>query len=206
VNPDQPDVISFGHPRTGDRVAWAAVALLSAALVIAIIVALHYHGQVVALHRQARSTPGPAVSPASPPTLAPSSWLTVSSTSVALLPAGSLTGEVTFIAANPRSGLQANLVIIAHVSGGRPHTTYALTGGSCSSTSRHRWGVQWAAGVTDTHGNAELVGSVQPVSLTAHYWLELTPAIKNLQPALAGDFAAATDISAYRSGPPMCGS
>lgn len=72
MSPEQPDVISFGHPRTGsNRVAGAAVVLLTAALAIAIIVAVHYHGQVVAQHRQARNASPPAASPAASPTLAP---------------------------------------------------------------------------------------------------------------------------------------
>jgi hypothetical protein len=64
VSPEQPDVISFGHPRTGsNRVAGAAVVLLIAALAIAITIAVHYHGQVVALHRRARNASPPTASP-----------------------------------------------------------------------------------------------------------------------------------------------
>jgi hypothetical protein len=118
VHADEPDVISFGHRRAGaNRVAWAAIALLSAALVIAVVVAVHYHRQVVALQRQARNASRPAAAPATSPAPSPSSWLTVASTSVALLPAGSFTGEVTFIIANAPSGLQTNIAIIAHVTG-----------------------------------------------------------------------------------------
>jgi hypothetical protein len=63
VSRDQPDVISFGHVRTGGyRVAWAAVVLLSAALAIAIVAAVHYHGQVVAPHRQVRGASSSAAS------------------------------------------------------------------------------------------------------------------------------------------------
>jgi hypothetical protein len=210
MKPDDADVISFGRPRTGasriarafaNRIAWSVVALLSASLAIAIIVAVHYHGQVVALHHQARHTPRPAVSPTSSPATTAPSGPTVSSTNVALVPAGSLTGEVTFVAANPPAGSQTNIVIIAHVRGGRPHTRYTLTGGSCSGGSHQ----QWASGVTDARGNGELVGPVRRISQAANYWLELNPAVSKLHPSLAGDFASAADISAYRSGPPMCG-
>jgi len=202
MSPNEPDVISFGRRRAGaNRIAWAVVAFLSAALAIAIIASVHYHGQVVALHRQARNAAQPAVSPTTSPTSAPSSGLTVSTTNVGLVRAGSLTGEVTFIADNSLGGMQTNVAIIAYLSGGRPHTRYTLTGGSCSGGPRH----QWAGGVTDARGNAELVGPVRQISHGANYWLELNPAIRGFHPALAGDFASATGISAYRSGPPMCG-
>jgi hypothetical protein len=81
MKPDDRDVISFGRPRTGaNRIAWAGanriaravVALLSVFLAIAIVVAVQYHGQVVALHRQVRNTSRGAVSPTSSRTPAPS--------------------------------------------------------------------------------------------------------------------------------------
>jgi hypothetical protein len=203
VNADEPDVISFGHPRAGaNRFAWAAIALLSAALAVAVILAVHYHGQVVALHRHGRHAARLAVSPATSPTPSPSSWLTVASTSAAFPPTGSLTGQVTFIIANPPGGMQTNIAIIGHLRGGRPHTRYTLTGGSCSAASRR---YLWAAGVTDAHGNAELAGPVRRLYDGANYWLELNPAIGKFDPALTGDFAGASGISASRSsGRPMC--
>jgi hypothetical protein len=210
MKPDDPDVISFGRPPPGKshiawpgahRVGWIVVAFLSVGLAVAIIVAVHYHGQVVALHRQAHNAPRAAWSPTRSPTKTPPSRLTVSSTDVAFIAAGSLTGDVTFVAANPPGGLQTNIVIIAHVSGGRPHTRYTLTGGSCSGGPDHAW----ASGVTDAGGNGDLIGPVRRISQAANYWLELNPAVRSLHPSLAGDFASATDITAYRSGPPMCG-
>jgi hypothetical protein len=211
MNPDDPDVISFGHPRTGGsrimrpfakRIPWAMAALSSASLAIAIIVAVHYHGQVIALHRQMRNTPRVVVSSGTSPTITAPSAPMMSSTNIALMTAGSLRGEVTFVAANAPTGSHTNIVIIAHIRGARPHTRYALIGGSCSSRSH----LQRAIGVTDAHGTGELVGRVRRVSQAATYWLQLDPAVNRLHPSLAGDFASpVSGISAYRSGPPMCG-
>jgi hypothetical protein len=93
---------------------------------------------------------------------------------------------------------------MARIGGGRPHTRCTLMGGSCSATP-HQRGHLWAAGVTDAHGDADLFGPVTRVSMSDAYWLELSPGIQNLRPALAGSFATASGITAYRSGPPMCG-
>jgi hypothetical protein len=201
MRPDQHDVIS-AHPRMpSSRAVWTtAVVLLAAALVAAIVAAVHYRGQASSLERQLRSahrTAPSAVTPRapSPPPYRP----TVSATSVALLASRPLTGKVTFVAVTS-SARQAYVTIMASLGGGRPHTRYALVGGSCSGTSRYRW----AAGITNAHGHADLLGPARRVPPGA-YWLELSPGIGNLHPSLAGDFTTASGITAYRSGPPMCG-
>jgi hypothetical protein len=77
-----------------------------------------------------------------------------------------------------------------------------LIGGSCAGTSRR---YLWAAGVSDAHGNAELHGSVQRLYDGANYWLVLKPAIRNVHPALTGNFTGASGITASKSnGHPMC--
>jgi len=158
---------------------------------------IHTRGQVASLQRQlrkARAAPRPSAS------ASPASWVSISSNSLALPGTGSLTGQVTFIEANPPT-LDASVTITAHLRGGRPHTRYTLIGGSCSSRSRYRW----ATGITDAHGNADLLGPAWRLSPGGRYWLELSPAIGGLHPALAGDFTAPGAISAFKNGPPMCG-
>jgi hypothetical protein len=204
MNPDQPDVVSASPRLLSRRAAWAVVVLLAAALVAVIAVAVHYHDQAASLQRQLSRAHGRAASASATPVAVSPFGLTVSSTAVALLGPGPLTGRVTFVAAHAPAR-QAEVAVMARISGGRPHTRYTLTGGSCSATTPRQREHLWAAGVTDAQGNADLSGPVSRVSMSDSYWLELSPGINNLRPALAGSFATASGITAYRSGPPMCG-
>ena len=69
MEPNQPDVICCGRPprMRVNRATWTAVVVLSAALAAALVLVVHYHGQVVALHRQAHNASRRAVSPTSAP-------------------------------------------------------------------------------------------------------------------------------------------
>jgi hypothetical protein len=163
---------------------WVVVLLLVIVALAGTTAALiHSRGQVASLQRQLRKARAAARPSASS---SPASWVSISSTSMALPGTGSLTGQVTFIAANPPI-LQGHVTIMAHLQGGRPHTRYTLIGGSCFRRSRYRW----ATGITDAHGNADLLGPAWRLSAGDRYWLELTPGIGGLHPALAGDFTAA---------------
>src|SRR5712692_602590 len=108
MRPAQPaDVISAGPRRVSSRVVWlTAVVLLAAALTGAIIVAVHYRGEVTAAQRQLRSARAPV-----PPRLAPPA---LSSDTTALPSSGSLTGEVTVFAARSSGGL-AQVIVTAGI-------------------------------------------------------------------------------------------
>jgi len=177
---------------------WVLVlVLLAAALAGTTAVLIDTRGQVASLQRQLRQARTASGQLASAP---PASWVSISSTSVALPGTGSMTGQVTFIAANPPER-NASVTITAHLRGARPHTRYTLIGGSCSGRSRYRW----ATGITDARGNAELIGPAWRLSAGGRYWLELTPPIGGLRPALVGDFTAPDAISAVKNRAPRCG-
>ena len=195
----RPAVSLFARPgvRPPGAVWVLVLVLLAAALAGTTAVLIHSRGQVASLQRQLRHARAAASQLVSAP---PSSWVSISSTSVALPGTGSMTGQVTFIAANPPAR-NALVTITAHLRGARPHTRYTLIGGSCSSRSRYRW----AAGITDARGNADLIGPAWRLSAGGRYWLELTPPIGGLHPALAGDFTAPEAISAFKNRAPGCG-
>jgi hypothetical protein len=111
-----------------------------------------------------------------------------------------MTGQVTFIAASP-AARDASVTITAHLRGGLPHTRYTLIGGSCFGRSRYRW----ATGITDAHGNADLLGPAWRLPPGGWYWLELTPPAGGPHSALAGDFTAPDAISAFKNRVPRCG-
>ena len=197
VKPQPPDVVSAEPRKIPPRVVWAAVfVLLLAGLAGTAAALVHYRGQVATLQRQLRTAEaaGPSLAVSSP---APQP---VTIASAALLTSGPLAGMVTFVSADPPGG-QPWFTVTAHVSGGRPHTRYVLAGGSCSGSGHRRL---WAAGITNAHGSGDLRGPVWR-SQTGQSWLELSPAAGHAHPSLAGDFAAASAITAYRTGPPMCG-
>jgi hypothetical protein len=101
MNPVQPDVISAGSRPVARWLARAGVVVLAGALAVAIVAAVHYHGQAGSLQRQLSRAHGRgSVVPAS--LVASSAFgLTVASTDVPLLGSGPLTATVTFFAAYP---------------------------------------------------------------------------------------------------------
>jgi hypothetical protein len=190
------DVIP-GYPRTiSSRVAWvmAVVALLAVALAGAITVAIHYRGEVASLRRQLHSVPA-----SNRPSTVP---LTLSSRTVALPSYGALNGAVTVVSAKSSRGL-TQILLSAHISGGRPHTSYALTGFDCVGSPGYE---TWAAGVTDAHGVGNLSGHALTVSLSDEYWLYLSPSSvpSDAGPGLDGSFTAAGKFSASHAGNPAC--
>lgn len=196
VKPQPADVISAGPRTISSRVAWvlAVVALLGAALAGAITVAVHYRGEVASLRRQLHSVPA-----SHPPGTVP---LTLSSRTVALPSYGALNGAVTVVSARFPGG-QARIVLSAHISGGRPHTSYAVTGFDCVGSSGYE---AWAAGVTDAHGVGNLSGHALTVSLSDEYWLYLSPSPLPSDAGLGldGVFTAAGKFSASPAGNPAC--
>jgi hypothetical protein len=196
VKPQPVDVIS-ADPRTiSSRAAWvlAVVALLGAALAGAITVAVHYRGEVASLRRQLHSVPA-----SHPPGTVP---LTLSSRTVALPSYGALNGAVTVVSARFPGG-PARIVLSAHISGGRPHTSYAVTGFDCAGSPGYE---TWAAGVTNAHGVGNLSGHALTVSLSDEYWLYLSPSSlpSDAGPGLDGIFTAAGKFSVSPAGNPAC--
>lgn len=164
VKPEPVDVIS-AEPRTiPSRVGWVlAVALLAAALGVAIAVAVHYRAEVAALQRHPRSAAATLPLSTIP--------LTLSSKTVTLPSYGTLNSVVTIVSAKFSGGLE-QVMLSAHISGGKPHTGYTLLGFDCDGSTGYE---SWAAGVTDVHGSGNLSGRAVSVSLTGQYWLYLSP-------------------------------
>ncbi len=170
-----------------------AVALLAAALAGAITVAVHYRAEAAALRRQLRSAPLHPRS-AVPPRL--------SSMSAALPSYGALHAEVTVFSARPVGEL-TQIVLSAHISGGLPNTSYALTGFDCAGSSGYE---TWAAGVTGADGTANLIGHAWTVSLRDEYWLYLSPSSFQgvAGRGLHGSFTTAGRFSAAPAGYTPC--
>jgi hypothetical protein len=176
MSSDQPDVISSQPHTPSNRSTWAAVAVLAAALIAALVAAVHYHDQATSLQHQLSRVQGRTPSAGTAPVVSAASGLPVADTRVVLLGSSSLTAQVTFAAASSPAG-QAYLTVTAHISGGRPHTRYTLLWGSCSGTSLQ----QSATGVTDAYGRADLSGHVSRASVARSYQLQLTPGNSDLQ-------------------------
>jgi hypothetical protein len=186
VKPQQVDLVSAAPRTVSARVIWVlAAALLAVALVAAITIAVHYRGEVASLRRHLRSAPTSL-----PPSSVP---LTLSSGTVALPPYGALNGVVTVVSVKS-SGSLARIVLVVHISGGRPHTSYALTSFDCAGSTGYQW---WAAGVTGADGSGTLGGPAWTVSLSDEYWLYLSPSSSGSGgPGLDGRFTAAGTFSA----------
>src|SRR5260370_28945069 len=153
---------SFGGRRRAIvSIAWAITPFSHTAQCIA--VAVHYRAEVAALQRHPRS-----VAASLPPGTIP---LALSSRTVTLPSYGALNGAVTVVSTKFSGGLE-QIVLSAHISGGRPHTGYTLTGFDCAGSTGYQ---SWAAGVTDAHGSGNLSGHAWTVSLTDEYWLYLSP-------------------------------
>ena len=195
MKPQPVDLVS-AEPRTvSARVVWVlAVALLVVALAAAITIAAHYRGEVAALRRHLRSAPTTSLPRSSVP-------LTLSSGTVALPSYGALNGVVTVVSAKS-SGSLARIVLFVHISGGRPHTSYALTSFDCAGSTGYQW---WAAGVTGADGSGTLSGPALTVSLSDEYWLYLSPSSSGSGgPGLDGRFTGAGTFSASPAGNPAC--
>jgi hypothetical protein len=94
-------------------------------------------------------------------------------------------------------------VLSAHISGGRPHTSYALISFDCAGSPGYE---TWGAGVTDAHGTANLGGQALTVSLRGEYWLYLSLASSGSAAGrgLHGSFTAAGRFSVFPAGDPAC--
>jgi hypothetical protein len=167
--------------------------LLAGALAVVIALAVHYHGQVVALRHQLR-TPR-ASHPAR--TIIP----TFSISTVALPPHRALNGTVTVVAANTSTG-RARVMLSVRITGGSPDTTYSLIAFDCTGVSGYQ---TWAVGTTDERGAAVLSGRTWPVLLNHKFWLYLSPTGGSFgSGSLLGTFSATGRFNASVAGDPAC--
>jgi hypothetical protein len=100
---------------------------------------------------------------------------------------------VSVVSARYTAGLE-RITLSAHITGGKPHTAYTLTGFDCAGTTGYQ---PWAAGVTNAAGAGTLSGRARTVSLTDEYWLYLSPSSSgsagpgvDVSFTLGGQFAA----------------
>jgi hypothetical protein len=109
---------------------------------------------------------------------------------------------VTAFAVRSAGGL-ARIMVTAQVTGGRPHALYRLFGGDCSGSAPDH---DWAAGVTNAAGTAEMTGPARTVLLSHEYFLALGgPGSQGHPgPALHGYFGRANGLSAVEGGIAPC--
>jgi hypothetical protein len=181
----QPDLVEWGWSgrRLADKsrflIASAFIAL-GVGLLIATLAAVHYHAQANGLRHLPRSprSPSPAAAAALP---------RVSSSTVALPEGGPIRGKVAIVMVDHIPGGNAELLIMAYISGGRAHTRYALMGSNCLSNSADHL---WASGVTDDQGIAVLTGLPWISSSRDYYWAWTQPSAGTTPPpALHGPSA-----------------
>jgi hypothetical protein len=176
VKPEPADMIS-AEPRTlSSRAGWVLAAVLAAALAVAIAVAVHYRAEAAALRQHPRP-----VTASRPPAPGP---VTLSSRTVTLPSYGTLNSLVTIASARFSGGLE-QIVVSAHITGGRPHNGYTLYGFDCTGSTGYQ---PWAAGMTDAHGSGNLTGHAWAVSLTDEYWLYLSPSLGLAGPGIHVSF------------------
>jgi hypothetical protein len=180
VKPEPADMIS-AEPRTlSSRAGWVLATVLAtvlaAALAAAIAVAVHYRAEVAALRQHPRP-----VTASRPPAPGP---VTLSSRTVTLPSYGTLNSLVTIASARFSGGLE-QIVVSAHITGGRPHNGYTLYGFDCTGSTGYQ---PWAAGMTDAHGSGNLTGHAWAVSLTDEYWLYLSPSLGLAGPGIHVSF------------------
>ena len=138
---------------------------LGVGLLIAILAAVHYHAQANGL----RQLP---TSPRSPAPAAAAALPRVSSSTVAVPEDGPVRGKVAIVMVDHIPGGNAELLIMAYISGGRAHTRYALMGSNCLNNSADHL---WASGVTDDQGIAVLTGLPWTSNSRDYYWAWTQP-------------------------------
>jgi hypothetical protein len=122
----------------------------------------------------------------------------VSSSTVALPEDGPIRGKVAIVMVDHIPGGNAELLIMAYISGGKPRTSYALMGSDCLSNSADHL---WASGVTNNQGIAVLTGPSWTSNSRDYYWTWTQPSARTTPPpALHGPSATgyATALKADR--------
>jgi hypothetical protein len=178
------------------QAAWiTAMAVLAAALVVAVAAASSYRGEAAHARQELASVDASVT--AKVPLL-----LRLSSSTAALPSSRLLAGEVTVFAVHSSAGL-ARIMVTAQIRGGRPHARYELSGGDCAGNGPDH---DWAAGVTDAAGSAEMTGPAWTVSVSHEYFLALNgPGRQDPPgPALRGHFGRVGGLSAVVGGVAPC--
>jgi hypothetical protein len=173
----RPDVVESGW--SGRRLAdnsrfliTSAFVALGIGLVVTTLGAVHYHAQASGLQH-------PLSRPHSPAAAAAAALPRVSSTTVALRADGPIRGKVAAVMVDHMPGGNAELLIMAYISGGRAHTRYALMGNDCLSNSADHL---WASGVTDNQGIAVLTGLPWTSNSRDYYWAWTQPSAGTAPP------------------------
>ena len=107
-------------------------------------------------------------------------------------------GKVAVVMVDRIPGGNAELLIMAYISGGKPRTSYALMGSDCLSNSADHL---WASGVTNNQGIAVLTGPSWTSNSRDYYWTWTQPSAGTTPPpALHGPSATgyATALKADR--------
>lgn len=195
----QPDLIESG--RSGRRLADNSRFLIASAfmalgigLVIATLAAVHYHAQANGLRHLPRS-------PFTQPAIAPAAMPRVSSSTVALPEDGLIRGKVAIVAVDHVSGGNAELLIMAYISGGTPRTRYALMGSNCLSNSADHL---WASGVTDDQGIAVLTGRPWTSNSRDYYWAWTQPSAGTTPPPALHGPSATDQATAFKADRVLC--
>ena len=195
----QPDLIESG--RSGRRLADNSRFLIASAfmalgigLVIATLAAVHYHAQANGLRHLPRS-------PFTQPTVAPAAMPRVSSSTVALPEDGLIRGKVAIVTVDHVSGGNAELLIMAYISGGTPRTRYALMGSNCLSNSADHL---WASGVTDDQGIAVLTGRPWTSNSRDYYWAWTQPSAGTTPPPALHGPSATDQATAFKADRVLC--
>jgi hypothetical protein len=194
-----PDVVESGW--SGRRLAdnsrfliASAFTALIAGLVIATLAAVHYYTQANGLQRQLRS-------PHSPAAVGAAALPRVSSSSVALPQDGPIRGKVAIVMVDHMPGGNAELLIMAYISGGTPHTRYALMGSNCLSNSADHL---WASGVTNDQGIAVLTGRPWTSNANDYYWTWTQPSAGTTPPPVLHGLSAADQAIAFKADQVLC--
>jgi hypothetical protein len=169
----------------------SALMALGVGLVIATLAAVHYHAQANGLRHLPRS-------PSTQAAIATAALPRVSSSTVALPEDGPIRGKVAIVMVDHMPSGNAELLIMAYISGGRPRTRYALMGSDCLSNSADHL---WASGVTNNQGIAVLTGPSWTSNSRDYYWTWTQPSAGTTPPpALHGPSATgyATALKADR--------
>jgi hypothetical protein len=196
---ERPDVVESGW--SGRRFAdnsrfliTSAFVALSIGLVIATLGAVHYHAQANGLQHP--------LSPPHPPAATAAAALPrVSSTTITLQGDGPVRGRVATVIVHHMPGGNAELLIMAYISGGRAHTRYALMGNDCLSNSADHL---WASGVTDNQGIAVLTGLPWTSNSRDYYWAWTQPSAGTAPPPGLHGPAATGYASASRADRVLC--
>jgi hypothetical protein len=199
IGNERPDLVESGC--SGRRLAdnsrflvTSAFIALGIGLVIATLGAVHYRAQASGL-RHSLSPPH------SPAAVAAAALPRVSSTTVALPADGPIRGKVAAVMIDHAPGGNAELLIMAYISGGRAHTRYALMGNDCLSNSADHL---WASGVTDNQGIAVLTGLPWTSNSREYYWAWTQPSAGTAPPPGLHGPSATGYASASRAGRVLC--